>query len=365
MPGGLVEQIGNRQQLVNLVRYLIEVRDGGAERAAQLRPATATAFQQVAAYESSINHAELIKTTGANVTKRGEAIYSRVCANCHGTLTAPGSLPNSIRFGEGKFKNGSDPYSMYRTMTYGFGMMMPQHWMVPKQKYAVIHYIRDHYLREHNRSQWTEISDAYLASLPKGDTLGPEPSSIDPWNSMDYGPALTHTYQVTAKPLNIAYKGIAIRLDPGPGGVARGQQWTIFDTDTLRWAAGWNANDTTNRFIDWKGIQFNGQHNIHPSIDGEVVFANANGPGWARPGEHSFDDQSRVVGRDGRRYGPLPRDWGKYVGQYRLGNSIVVAYRIGDTLVHEMPGSAPAVTNDMVQSLHAQCGWDHVSRICF
>ncbi len=51
---------------------------------------------------------------------------------------------------------------------------------------------------------------------------------------MDYGPALTHTYQVSSEPLNIAYKGIAIRLDPGAGGVARGDHWTVFDTDTLR-----------------------------------------------------------------------------------------------------------------------------------
>ncbi len=69
---------------------------------------------------------------------------------------------------------------MYRTLTYGFGMMMPQHWMVPKQKYAVIHYIREHYLRQRNRSQWSEINDAYLAALPTGSSLGPEPSTIAP-----------------------------------------------------------------------------------------------------------------------------------------------------------------------------------------
>jgi mono/diheme cytochrome c family protein len=36
--------------------------------------------------------------------KRGEAIYMRVCANCHGTQQQPGSLPTSLRFAEGKFK---------------------------------------------------------------------------------------------------------------------------------------------------------------------------------------------------------------------------------------------------------------------
>ncbi len=342
MPAGLADQMGNRKQVIDLVRYLIELRDGGPERAAQIRPSTASQTYQVAEYEASIDHRALIKDDGREVYKSGEEIYARVCANCHGTLTEQGSLPTSLRFAEGKFKNGSDPYSMYRTLTYGFGMMMPQHWMVPKQKYAVIHYIRESYLKQRNRSQWTEINDAYLAALPEGNTFGPEPSTIDPWNSMDYGPALTHTYQVSSEPLNIAYKGIAIRLDSGMGGVARGDHWTVFDTDTLRWAAGWQMEEGASRFIDWRGIQFNGQHNIHPSIDGELIFANANGPGWADPIAKSFDDTQRVEGRDQRRYGPLPKAWGKFLGQYRLGDAVVVAYQVGATLIHELPSYLPA-----------------------
>ncbi len=49
MPAGLAEQIGNRKQLVDLVRYLMELRDGGPERAAQLRPNSASLANQVAA----------------------------------------------------------------------------------------------------------------------------------------------------------------------------------------------------------------------------------------------------------------------------------------------------------------------------
>ena len=41
--------------------------------------------------------------------ERGEAIYDRVCINCHGTKDQPGSLPTSLRFASGTFKNGSDP----------------------------------------------------------------------------------------------------------------------------------------------------------------------------------------------------------------------------------------------------------------
>jgi putative heme-binding domain-containing protein len=354
MPAGLMNLLSNKEQFYDLIKFLIEVRDGGKERAAELIPPES--FQQlvVPEYESRINHSELISEWNEESFQRGEAIYKRVCANCHGTLDQPGSLPNSLRFGEGKFKNGSDPLSMYRTMTYGFGLMMPQSWMVPSQKYDVIHYIREAYLKPHNPTQWTSVDSGYLNKLPKGDTRGPSPSNIEVWSAMDYGPSLTHTYEAPSQgsasnPPNIAYKGVAVRLDTGTGGVARGRHWMLFDTDTLRMAAGWTK--TTDQeiakqrsstlggqnFIDWRGIQFNGEHGIHPRLVGDISFSNANGPGWGNPTTHSFQDDQRVLGRDERRYGPLPREWGRYKGQYHFGNRSIFSYSIGDTDVLESP----------------------------
>src|SRR5262249_38308613 len=146
------------------------------------------------------------------------------------------------------------------------------------QKYDVIHYLRETYLRPHNPSQLAPVDDAWLARLPAGNTRGPEPSKIEPWSAMDYGPSLAHTFEIPGNEPNFAYKGIAIRLDPGAGGVSRGRHWMVFDTDTLRVAAGWSAaaKSATN-FIDWRGIQFNGEHNAHPRIVGEIAFANGTG----------------------------------------------------------------------------------------
>ncbi len=39
MPAGLVNQLASRQQFLDLVRYLLEISDGGPERARELRPA--------------------------------------------------------------------------------------------------------------------------------------------------------------------------------------------------------------------------------------------------------------------------------------------------------------------------------------
>ena len=58
---------------------------------------------------------------------------------------------------------------------------------------------------------------------------------------MDYGPSLINTYEIGRDGTNFAYKGIAVRLDPGPGGISRGSAWMIFDHDTLRVAAGWSG----------------------------------------------------------------------------------------------------------------------------
>ncbi len=341
MPAGQINQLGSRQQFFDLIRYLIEIRDGGIQRAKELQPSEALITLKLPEYEDHIDHAGFIRDLDDKSLKRGEAIYQRVCGNCHGTKEQAGSLPTAMRFAEGKFKNGSDPLSMYRTLTRGFGFMPAQTWMVPSQKNDVIHYLRETYLRPYNPSQLAPIDSAYLAALPKGDTRGPEPSKIEAWSAMDYGPSLTHCYETPGGSLNIAYKGTAVRLNSGAGGVSRGDQWMIFDTDTLRVSAAWHAveGDKGSRFIDWRDIQLNGEHQIHPKVSGHVVLANGNGPGWAEPKSGSFVDDQRVEGRDKRRYGPLPKQWGKYHGQYHHGAKVVFAYSIGNTELLESPSS--------------------------
>ena len=340
MPAAQVNQLASPQQFLDLIRYLIEIRDGGPLRARALQPAPTLLTLSLPEYEGHLDHAGLISEWDSETLKRGEAIYRRVCMNCHGTREQPGSLPTSLRFAEGKFKNGSDPWAMYQTLTRGFGLMVPQTWMVPSQKYDVIHYIRETYLRPHNPSQFVAIDEAYLARLPKGDTRGPQPSKIEPWSAMDYGPTLTHTYEVPGRQRNLAYKGIAIRLDPGAGGISRGHDWTIFDTDTLRVAAVSSADEQamgTDNFIDWRGIQFNGEHQIHPSLTGRIVYSNSNAPGWANPSTGEFLDDLRTEGRDGRRYGPLPRRWGRFRGMYHFEQQAILSYTVGTTEILESP----------------------------
>jgi putative heme-binding domain-containing protein len=331
MPEGLVNALSDRQQFLDLAKYLIEIAEGGPSRARELRPAVTVLV--IPEYEKDIDHAGLIRSWDDKSLRRGEAIYTRVCANCHGTKDQPGSLPASPRFAAHVFKNGSDPLSLYQTLTRGYGQMAPQSWMVPRQKYDLIHYLREAYFKPHNPSQYAKVDGDYLAKLPKGTTFGPAAANVEPWVAMDYGPSLLNTYETGPGP-NFAYKGLAMRLDAGSGGVSRGKRWMIFDHDTFRTAAAWTGDG----FIDWKGIHFNGQHQIHPKITGDVVFANPIGPGWADPATGKFEDP-RLRGRDKRPYGPLPREWARFRGLYHFGDQTIVSYRIGDADILELDGA--------------------------
>jgi glucose/arabinose dehydrogenase/cytochrome c5 len=300
-------------------------------------------------HESDLDHAGLIRQWSKTSFERGEKIYERVCHSCHGDLNLRGSLPDALSFGEGRFRHGSDPYRMYESITRGWGKMPPQPALVPQEKYDVIHYLREAFLAPHNPEQLFAVSEPYLASLPKGRSRGPAPVRHEPWKEMDYGRFLITTIEVAdparraqvpravgerdavAPDANLAYKGIAVRLDPGPGGVAAGAAWVVFEHDTLRLAGGWTGQG----FIDWEGINFNTRHVVRPRTVGDVQFELADGPGWANPLTGDFAD-ARITGLDGRRFGPLPREWGRYRGVYRHGEQVVIAYSVGDAPVLEL-----------------------------
>lgn len=157
-----------------------------------------------------------------------------------------------------------------------------------------------------------------------------------PYQRMEFGPVLFWTFQVERG--NIAQKGIAVRLDSGSGGVSHGRAWMIYDHDTLRAAAA-----TTGSFVDWRGIAFDGSHGTHTSLTGARHFVNPPGPGCANV-DGRWDDP-RLKGRDGKPYGPLPRDWAQYKGLYLHGEKAVLALTIGGARVLESPGWIAHGTN--------------------
>ncbi len=301
-------------------------------------------------YEQNLDHAELMGNWTREFYHRGLVTYRMKCFSCHGDAEQPGSIPGSRKFWEEAFQNGSDPHAMYQTITRGFGLMPPQVGLSPREKYDVIHFIREEFIKEQNPDQYFEITTDWIDSLPPGDTLGPDPQPYRPWAEMDYGNFLMRTYDLSnsddpprgisrgASPMpdedfsdvNFAYKGIAIRLNEGDGGVAEGNAFVLFDHDLLRFTGFWTGDG----FIDYEDILLNDRHNIFPRTVGEIEFENPITPGWANPADGTFDDP-RFTAVDGRQFGPLPRSWAHYKGLYYHGDRVIIKYTVADSNVLE------------------------------
>lgn len=231
--------------------------------------------------------------------------------------------------------------------------MPPQLTLTPQEKYDVITFIREQFVRE-NQDQYFKVTGGYLTELPKGTSKGPEPKAHHPWSDQDYGNFFINTYELVDEETgieryhspgptpfpdedytknNFAYKGIAIRLDEGPGGVSDGKAWMIFDHDVLRVAGGWTGDG----FIDWDAILLNDRHETYPRTIGKLHFETPVGPGWANPANASFEDP-RFTARDGRRFGPLPKVWANYKGLYHFENHMVISYTVGTAGILEELG---------------------------
>ena len=311
---------------------------------------------QLPAYEKEIDHKGIIAGFQTNQDEslvNGKKIYNLTCFTCHGSPTQEGSIPTAFKFWKDTFKVGKDPYSIYQTLTRGYGLMQAQTLLTPMEKYDVINFIREEFVLRHNKGEYFKIDHDYLTGLPPGKSRGPASSQREPWAEMDYGNFLINTYELAGSdatpreiskgsaPLpdenlvdaNFAYKGIAIRVDEGLGGVAAGKAWMIFDHDVMRIAGAWTGNG----FIDWEGILFNGQHNISPRTIGDIHFSNPVGPGWANPINGSFTD-TRFKAIDNRRFGPLPRAWTQYKGLYHFQGNVIISYTVGNSGILEKLG---------------------------
>ncbi len=135
------------------------------------------------------------------------------------------------------------------------------------------------------------------------------------WQETEVGPFLGATFQT---PRRATYKGIAVKLG------ARQEAAICFDTDLLRYSAGW-----TDGFLKFSPARYGLIQ--APAPAGTVRFTSDSVPGWARQG--SFADPRPL------RLGPLPREWAHYRGLH-LGPAgrVVFSYSVGEASVLDSPG---------------------------
>ncbi|MDP4252233.1 MAG: cytochrome c, partial [Bacteroidota bacterium] len=113
-----------------------------------------------------IDHAAVIKSLNKTTLEKGRQIYIKSCIACHGA-DGTASNPQARSFGRDKLRFGNKPYDMWRTISNGAGGMAPQTWLSPVERYYVIQYIRETFMKKSNPGQYFKITESYLAKLPK------------------------------------------------------------------------------------------------------------------------------------------------------------------------------------------------------
>lgn len=263
-----------------------------------------------------VDHAGIIRAWNDESRARGERIFASSCAACHGTDGNTTNLPTARAFGRDAFKYGSDPYSMWRTLTYGSGMMLPQTWLSPSERYDVIQYVRETLVKPTNPGQYVAVSEALLASYPKGTQKGGTGGSAP----RDYGPALSSQLERRVA------SALTVFLDDDTN--------LTYDTHRIMLSDAWHGTLNLEQ-TEHQRLRGEGQ----PRPEGAPL---ANLRTWYWPLGDALDPPPANHGNRGIEgnipMGPLPADVLRYRGRYLYGNSVALAYDVQGRGVLEMPG---------------------------
>ena len=257
-----------------------------------------------------VGHGRTIGLLDKESFARGESIYAGLCVNCHGKDGVTPSLPQSRAFGSGEMKFGTDPYAMYLTLTHGNGLMGPQTWMEPRERYDVIHYIREKFM-EPMRKDLKRIDATYLASLPKG--ISGELNLGRSGNERDFGPALASQLQ------NRVVSALTVKLG--------GNVTASYNLHDMSLAGAWKGG-----FLDLSQTQ-------HERLRGEGQPQPVGKPlerlqtwFWGHEGTLDYPKEDLLP------RGPLPGKWLDYQGRYVHGDKLVFSYLIDGRAILELPG---------------------------
>lgn len=261
----------------------------------------------------TVAHAEVLKGMGKDNFANGQRIYEGLCVNCHGKDGITPSLPISRAFGKGDLKFGTDPYSLYRTLTHGNGNMAAQTWMTEQERYDVIHFIRERFMKPMHPA-YKPLTPEYLANLPRkiSADLGAGRTQM----VRDFGPALASQFERTAES--------ALTLALG------GNTSVAYDLHTMNLLSVWdggflNVDDTQHMKLRGEGV---------PRPDGKV---NEGLRHWAWGHDGLLDyPTNNLLPR-----GPLPGGWMEYHGRYLNGSKAILSYSIDGRRVLESPQKQP------------------------
>ncbi|MCA9037100.1 MAG: c-type cytochrome [Planctomycetaceae bacterium] len=296
MPEGLAGALFDEGEFYCLVKYLSEVIEGGIDRQRLLQPSD----DELIVKDDSVglNHAGILLSLGSRDLQRGREIFQGHCRNCHGTAGDTPTLPSARAFGKQPLKFGADPYQMLLTLTRGNGLMSPMQHLSPRERYQVIHFIREELMKPANPS-YVAIDEEYLQSLPKGTGTGDEQQT----GERDFGPVLGSQLG------NAVNNALTYRL---PDDIT-----VSYDLHRMQIADAWAGG-----FLNLSETQHYRQRGERmPRVDGDRI-PGLNTWQWAFRGSFDIPADAKPP------RGPVNPERMQYFGHYLHGDRAVMSYAI-------------------------------------
>ncbi len=257
-----------------------------------------------------VDPARQIQNLGESALNTGRKIYHGVCSACHGFDGLTATNPQARPFASGVLENGSDPYRLYQTIRHGFREMPASTWLSATETYAVVHYLREEFLRERNPSQYFHVDEAYLASLPKGrlHAMATEAGN----QPRDFGPALASQLG------DEVGSALSVHL---------GSETTIaYDLQQMVSAGVWQGG-----FLNLDATQHYQQRGEGKAQPRGKEWSMLSSYGWGHDGTLDWDRDLRP------ERGPLPKAWLDYHGHYVHGDKLILSYALDQREVLEHP----------------------------
>lgn len=274
---------------------------------------------------NDIDHAAILKKLDNTTLEKGKKIYTSACMACHGT-DGTASLPQARSFNKDKMRFGTKPYDMWQTITKGSGAMPAQSWLTPQERYFVIQYIRETFMKDKNPTQYFSITANYLGSLPKADNAAQQKQIVrnealkgnikygQDWfsnNAGNYGTAIYSqlkgygTSMLTIKLSATVYMSYDIHRMGS----------------TALWKGSLNLSETKYRKYRGEG---------QPEVKGQLWEGLDT---WQWTYNEKLDSLRIITGIRT----PLPKQYLQYHGHYTNGNKVILSYAVSGRNVLEMP----------------------------
>lgn len=284
-----------------------------------------------ATFAEDIDHVAMIKGLRDGDSKKGRELYALHCAACHGQDGNLALNPLARRFAKDEFKFGADPYSIWKTTSYGNGLMF--RWdaaLTAKERYQIVHFIREDIIKPSNPDQYFKPDEAYFLGLPEVATADAKreaenaqkvdaaPGMIDgsEGRQMEYGPFLQHAVAFReVKNKNAEHipdtteKALIVDL-PGDGVMC-------YDAARLSVSGIWRGKLAITEKTHH--TSYKGSSPVRPG--GEVMVENVDQFGWS-------------VGAAGKT---PEADELRYRGLYLHGDRVILSYEVGGRAVLESP----------------------------